>query len=52
MDFCGYCGAGIPPKEGEGTCAKCDPQVALIEKTAELDKLQRKEGLNANMQPN
>jgi hypothetical protein len=24
-EFCGYCGAGTPPREGEGTCPKCDP---------------------------
>jgi hypothetical protein len=23
--FCRYCGAGIPPIEGEGTCDKCQP---------------------------
>lgn len=25
-DFCRYCGAGIPPRLGEGTCEKCDPE--------------------------
>lgn len=25
-DFCKFCGAGIPPKYGEGTCIKCDPK--------------------------
>ena len=25
-DFCEFCGAGIPPKDGEGTCHKCDPE--------------------------
>jgi hypothetical protein len=24
-DFCQYCGAGIPPREGEGTCDRCQP---------------------------
>lgn len=24
-DFCHACGAGIPPRLGEGTCAVCDP---------------------------
>lgn len=23
--FCLQCGAAIPPREGEGTCFKCDP---------------------------
>ena len=27
MDFCRYCGASIPPRNGEGTCHKCDPNV-------------------------
>lgn len=24
-DFCTHCGASIPPRLGEGTCPKCDP---------------------------
>lgn len=24
--FCKFCGAGIPPIFGEGTCEKCDPK--------------------------
>lgn len=28
-DFCRHCGAGIPPREGEGRCWKCDPEVQL-----------------------
>ena len=26
-DFCIHCGACIPPKYGEGTCPKCDPEL-------------------------
>lgn len=29
-DFCRYCGAGIPPRYGEGTCPKCDPNVCAF----------------------
>jgi hypothetical protein len=25
--FCRYCGAGIPPRQGEGTCDRCDPRL-------------------------
>ena len=25
-DFCRACGAGIPPRDGEGTCGTCDPR--------------------------
>lgn len=25
-DFCQSCGANVPPKRGEGTCIKCDPE--------------------------
>lgn len=25
--FCRHCGASIPPREGEGTCDKCDPKL-------------------------
>lgn len=23
MDYCKHCGAGVPPRKGEGTCPKC-----------------------------
>lgn len=26
VPFCSYCGALIPPREGEGTCPRCDPE--------------------------
>jgi hypothetical protein len=25
-DFCKSCGADIPPRPGEGTCPRCDPE--------------------------
>jgi hypothetical protein len=25
-EFCRYCGANIPPRLGEGTCERCDPE--------------------------
>jgi hypothetical protein len=28
IEFCAACGAGIPPKPGEGTCQHCNPGVA------------------------
>lgn len=28
-DFCSYCGAGMPPHYGEGTCPRCDPDGTL-----------------------
>lgn len=26
-EFCRFCGAGLPPKFGEGTCEKCNPEI-------------------------
>ena len=26
FDFCPHCGAGIPPREGEGVCIECQPE--------------------------
>jgi|APSaa5957512622_1039677.scaffolds.fasta_scaffold14591_2 hypothetical protein len=28
-EFCRNCGANIPPREGEGTCPKCDPSTQI-----------------------
>ena len=25
-EFCRYCGASIPKRDGEGTCERCDPE--------------------------
>jgi hypothetical protein len=25
-DFCRFCGASVPPRIGEGTCERCDPE--------------------------
>lgn len=36
MDFCKSCGAGIPPKVGEGTCGVCNPNGVLIHRAERL----------------
>lgn len=36
--FCSYCGANCPPREGEGTCAKCDPEGVRKHQLAQIDK--------------
>ena len=36
-EFCRYCGANIPPREGEGTCHKCDP-VGVAEHVKQREK--------------
>jgi len=33
-EFCIYCGAHIPKREGEGTCPKCDPPKKTCEAAA------------------
>lgn len=29
-EFCGHCGASIPPRNGEGRCEKCAPIASLF----------------------